>query len=475
MAARGASLLAHTAFPQQARPRPLTLRASLQRPALFVLVGLVPIVSGLRRGFPVPGLRLSEALITGVGVLVLAVVERRRALPWRTYDWWVLAYVVATLVLGVTNLLRRGVPLTSEDLQTLLGPLQFLILYRAVATAADTPQLRRWCVRVLLLASLPVSALAIVQSLTPFGKSLVATITGLDFLAAQPGETFRATGPFPLWHNLGGYLAVVALICIGLLLRSTPGVLSRRWLTIVLAAALIALVQARSFAPAAGLLTGAALLGVALRRFGRVAVIAAVALVAVVAAFGPLVQARVSQQFDAPIGSDRPAYVPQTLQYRYEHWTQTQLPVLSGRWLMGYGPDLPPALRDFPYNESLYFSLLLRGGVLLLAVFLALMLALWGMARRSARTDDDLQAVLARVLAASVIVFLILDMVEAYLMGSGTTHLFWVVAGLVAAPALRVRPLARAPGERRWPLAVAPPGAAAGPAEAAPAPGAARR
>jgi hypothetical protein len=451
--------------------RPDALAFALdRRVVLLVLAGLVPVVSGLRRGFPLPGLRLSEALIAGLATLVLVGVERRHAVAWRARDWCALTYVVATLAIGVGNLLHRHAPLTVADLSTLLGPLQFFLLYRAIAVAADGERLRCWAVRVVLLASLPVSALAIAQNFVPAVQRLVANITGVDFLATQAEGTFRVTGPFPLWHNLGGYLLIVCLLCIGLLLRPVPGVLARRWTITVLVVGLVALVLARSLAPMAALLLGTAMMGVSLRRFGRVALAGGAALAVVAVAFGPVVGARLSQQFDAPVGSDRPAWLPQTLQYRYEHWTQTQIPVLDGRWTFGYGPDQPPELRDFPYNESLYFSLLLRGGLVLLAVFLALMWALWRAGLAAARGGDPLQAILGRVVATSVALFLVLDLIEAYLVGSGTSQLLWVLVGLLAAPTAvrRTGPPRGADGRRRWPLAVAPRGAAAEPAAAAP-------
>jgi hypothetical protein len=459
--------------------RPDALAFALDRRAvLLVLAGLVPVVSGLRRGFPLPGLRLSEVLIAGLATLVLVGVERRRAVPWRARDWWALAYVGATLAIGVGNLLHRQAPLTVADLSTLLGPLQFLLLYRAIAVAADGDRMRRWAVRTILLASLPVSALAVVQNFVPAVQRLVASITGVDFLATQAAGTFRVTGPFPLWHNLGGYLLIVCLLCIGLLLRPVPGVLARRWTIAVLVAALVALVLARSLAPMAGLVVGTAMMGVSLRRFGRVALGGGAVLAVVAVAFGPVVGARLSQQFDAPVGSDRPAWLPQTLEYRYEHWTQTQIPVLSGRWTFGYGPDQPPELRDFPYNESLYFSLLLRGGLVLLAVFLALMWALWRSGVAAARSGDPLQAVLGRVVATAVALFLVLDLIEAYLVGSGTSQLLWACVGLLAAPAAavsRAGPPRAADGRRRWPLVVAPRAAGGEPAAAAPAGRPARR
>src|SRR5918999_1410676 len=88
----------------------------LRRPlaGAYLLVALVPILSGLRRDLPVPGLRLSELIVAGLAALLLATVETRRARPWSLLDWTALAYCVATLVLGTAALLDRGAPMTLD-------------------------------------------------------------------------------------------------------------------------------------------------------------------------------------------------------------------------------------------------------------------------------------------------------------------------------------------------------------------------
>jgi len=61
--------------------------------ALF-LAGVVPAISGLRRGLPVPGLRPSEILIAFCGsAVLLAVANRRDRTPWQMFAWAALLYV----------------------------------------------------------------------------------------------------------------------------------------------------------------------------------------------------------------------------------------------------------------------------------------------------------------------------------------------------------------------------------------------
>ena len=58
----------------------------------LALVGLVPILSGLAPGVPVPYVRVSEALIGLIGGTLLVSARRDDAVPWGALDWLLLAY-----------------------------------------------------------------------------------------------------------------------------------------------------------------------------------------------------------------------------------------------------------------------------------------------------------------------------------------------------------------------------------------------
>src|SRR5437764_15029134 len=77
-----------------------------ERLGLILLAALVPATSGLARGFPIPGLRISEALVGGVATVLL--LSARRVVRWALLDWLALVYAVATLALGSYDLLKRG-------------------------------------------------------------------------------------------------------------------------------------------------------------------------------------------------------------------------------------------------------------------------------------------------------------------------------------------------------------------------------
>ncbi len=109
----------------------------------LILVGLVPVVSGLAPGVPVASVRISEALIGVVGVTLIVSVRRRDSVPWGVLDWLVLAYGVAWFAFGAADALALGQHLTLSEWGTVLGQLQFFLIYRGVRISVRSPMERR--------------------------------------------------------------------------------------------------------------------------------------------------------------------------------------------------------------------------------------------------------------------------------------------------------------------------------------------
>jgi hypothetical protein len=392
------------------------------RLGLFALVAIAPAISGLSRGFPLPGLRLSELLIAATAAVMLLVA--RRSVPWRWLDWAACAYIAATFLLGALGLARRNAPLTADELGAMIGPLQFLLLYRAVAATADTEALRTRCLAWLVLGSLPVSLLTMLQYLgAPGVVDLLADATG------RTGSVARASGPFEHWQTLAGYLAMVVFIGVtSLLVRPV----ARRWLLVTaLAAACTALLLTLSIGPILAVVAGAIVLGLWLGRSVEVILCLLAAVVVLGLLFQPETGARIDQQFARGPTAEHPAWVPQTLAYRWEIYETRNVPSLHGRWIAGYGPDLPPEFERFPYAESLYFGLLLRGGLILLATYALLTAAYFAVGRAAVRRSRSPSGEIAgRVLQIAAVAFLFLNLIESYFLGSGQPHTLWILAGI---------------------------------------------
>jgi hypothetical protein len=395
---------------------------------LVLLAALAPAASGLARGLPVPGLRLSEALAGGIGVILI--VAARERVRWTPVDWLALLYAAATLGLGAWNVLSRGDSITTDEFGLLVGPFQFLLLYRAVAVTATTPERRRIALRVLIVASVPVALLAIAQQINaPGARDLVVWLTGTDIYEGEAVP--RTTGPFPHWHNLGGYLFMVLLAIGAVVIRRVPRVLPTPVLLAIGAVDAAALIETLSIAPIFGLVAGLLMIAVWLGGAARAMLGLAVAILVAALLFGPRLEARTEQQFSAKPGADS-TLVPQTIQYRLDHWSSAVLPVLEGRWLTGYGPSPPPEIRHFPFTESQYINFLYRGGVILLGIWLALAAAMALAAASAARSRDPLQQALGACVATAVLCLSIMQLIQPYFVDSGTPHVLWVLLGLLA-------------------------------------------
>jgi hypothetical protein len=416
----------------------------------FTLVAAAPAISGLRPGFPLPTFRLSQVLILALATLILLAAKPGRTAPWGAFDWLALAYVLANIGLGLYDLLERHAAIGIENAQRLVGPLQFFLLYRAVRTVVTTDVQRRIALRLLLLASVPVSVLALLQQLGIAGiPRLLADLTGSE-VGFDFGTVHRATGPFPHWHDLGGYLFVIVLLGVGLLVTGATAVMSRRLLVVVVALAAAGVASTVSFTPIAGTVAGTLFLLPLARRPQRWFAAVAIGGVVLAILFGPLIAGRYHEQFAtyAPV-KQRP-YLPENFNFRIDVWTTEFVPVLKSHLTTGYGPDEPPNLL-FNYTESVYVTLLLRGGLPLLVIYGALMAAL---ALRARDVKDggapELRAV-AHVVFLLVVLAFFMQMVTNYFVNSGFPFLFWVLAALLftsaVGPAGQLRRSADDPGK----------------------------
>jgi hypothetical protein len=408
--------------------------AVLQWPVLgaYMLVAIVPVVSGLRRGLPIPALRLSEVVTVGLAGLLLLSAETRQARPWRLFDWIALAYAAGTLVLGGYDLLHRGIAFTGDNLGTLVGPFQFLILYRAVVTVLRGEEERLRALALVLVASVPVSALAILQYLGLGGvPGVLASATGsgdLLLVARDEGDQ-RMTGPFPHWQMLAGYLFVIAVVAIAVLLARERRVLPLGWIAAIAALTIGAMVTTGTFVTALGAVAAAVMLAISYRQFGRTTLALGAVAGAGALLFGSLIESRLSYTFTVAPGADRSALLPQSVAYRLQLWHDQLLPALSGHWLTGFGPDLPSSI-SFQYTESMYLTLLFRGGVPLLLVYAALMLTLGALAFRLGRRRRASDGLVARMVLVLVVLLAVLHLLEPYFITSGLPQLVWLLAGL---------------------------------------------
>jgi len=420
----------------------IVITAVLVRPAVgaYLLAAIVPITAGWQRGFPVPGLNLSEVAIAAIGGLLIAMAPRHARLRWKAFEWLLLAFCLGWLGLGLVNSWALGVSLSVSDLETLLGPFQFFILYRAMVTSLRAPRERVVAVTSLLVASLPVDVLVYLQQARiPAINQFISRMTGGSVFESYAYHYFaRATGPFPHWTPLAGYLIVVLLTAVGCVLYQVQLPLPRGALGGLLLAAAVSLAFTAELSAIAGALIGSVLLAVWAGRsrqavWAMVVVTAAVGVVA-----GPYLFQRLSDQFASSAGVARSTLIPQTLAYRWQVWTTQYLPAIGQRPLTGWGLTLPSSI-SWPFSESQYVTDLMAGGVPLLAVFggeLAAFYALCrGLRQRSMLTGSVTTAMLAGTVAALVLVLVPMNVVYPYLTSAGMPAPLFIVAGIAVAGA----------------------------------------
>lgn len=415
--------------------------AVLVRPMVGVvlLVGLVPVTSGLAPGFPVPHVRLSEVLIGLVGLTLVASVRRRDAVPWQPLDWALLAYGTCWLVFGVVAERTLGEHLAITDWGTILGQFQFFLVYRAIRVAVRTSAERRLAVGTVLLSSVAVSVLALLQEVrAPGVSSFVTTVTGgiaTGGIAGAGSSVTRATGPFDNWAALAGYLLPIVLVLAACAFAGVR-VRHRGWFVAAGALAAVALFVTDEQSAIVCLLVGLVVLARHYSRGRHLLRWVAGGVVAVVAVAAPLLVARLANELSGAAGTGRVAWVPQTLSFRWSVWWHQYLPAIAARPLSGYGVLLPTSVH-WPYPESQYVSFLMEGGVPMLAAFALLAWAMLEGTRRASRSPDPLTEAMGRALTVAVVSMVVMNATWPFLSNGGMPQVLWALMALTVPGALR--------------------------------------
>jgi hypothetical protein len=391
---------------------------------VVALAAATPVTAGIKRGLVVPHLRPNEALIVWLVPLIL-LSARRPVRRWGILEWLGLAYAGGTLVLGAFDIWHRGSALDSASIDGLVGPFEYLALLRAVRVGVRTQDHVNIVVRTLVLAALPIAVFALAQgSGLVWAQHVRNTLTG-----TAPGHLNRATAVFDNWQVLAGYL-----LAVGLVGASTAAFRARRILppdaaliaTVVIAAGLA---RTLTIGALAGFAVGVvALLARQSRANARwIKWLAGGALLLLVA----VLAARYHQEFVPRPGQASNGIVPNTIADRIQVWTRQYLPALSGRWITGYGPLLPPTV-TWQYTDSVYVTLILRGGLVLLALYAALMAGFVAVARQTVNARAPEPRAVANALLVLVLVLVPLQTIATYFTTSGLPEVTWILAALVS-------------------------------------------
>lgn len=420
--------------------------------AAATLLPLIAVVSGLRRGFPIPGLRLSEVLAVVCAGTIFISAPRMRRLSWNGLDWCAFAYTAIAIVLPAYKAHGDGT-LSTGTLMTLVGPVQFFLIYRAAAVASSTPGVATRMVRLLLLSSIPTNIVAVMQAFSvPGVREWVVSVTDVNSYST-PGFTAlgRATGLFPHWHVLAGFDVIIVVLAIALWLGADRQVMRPRALVAVALLAAIGIGVSVTATSAIGAVAALFLLGLIARRLGQLLRWTVPAGVAGAIVFWPLVQARITEQ---GLGGDSGGGgTPQTIAYRLDVWTTQYLPAIKASPVTGYGDVIPERI-SWEYSESIYLSLLLRGGLVLFLAYVVWTVATLSVAAVTAASESasPAEVAVARTVLTVMLVLVPMQLLFPYLLNSGIPHALWLLIGLSRQPwGATFRQEVRLPEDVRFP------------------------
>lgn len=401
-----------------------------------VLLGLAAAVPGVVSFIPAFGIRPWHILVCGALALALASTPGTvlRRVKITSLDVAVVLYACAYVLVEYSNSIELGFRL---DLVAALSPLFFLIGFYAARTAVCSVETARRLLIGFALPAVPAAVVAVLQLGSPAFSAAVLRVApgpGLEARLAD-GRLIRATGLVGHWTGSGFYFCTaLAAACTALLLCKRRGLRPPPVVMISLVAAVFGAVSSLTITV---VLTALAVVIMTLVvvgvRAGRIA--AVLGLIGVVYfQFGSYLSERVEQQ-TAYRSEYVPAWVPNTIAYRWKIWTEQTIPVIRERPWSGWGTNVynsadRPRQLAWGSAESQWFGGAISSGIVvtaLLAVTLlaALILVARGSTKQNGRWKLPMLGLLVSTLLASFTVPLFTN--------RGLPIGVWVLFGVVLA------------------------------------------
>lgn len=417
---------------------------------IFIVYGLtflLPLTAGMARGGVIPFLRVGQALLV-VGFLLFmpATPGRQGKSRLTTIDLAFVLFFLTGDIFPMLALFYRGdsLNLTTPDrftgvtpLQTLLGPLQYYLLYRIVVAIISSERQIEWVLKLSFLASIMVSVIGILQKLgigfvDAFLTTYYPTFDLHDVFSLQllSNADLRITSTLESYGGLAGYLTcnlITALACYSAHKRSN---ISPLLLAATLFIDSVALVLTGIFVAWLGVAIGAVIVFILLRRLPKSLVFVVVGMVLTAFIFSSFISSRFS---DWLTGANSQGLIPQTYAYRIVLWKELILPEIGQHLLFGAGPA-PKSSAYWPSAETQYLSLLLRGGLpyffsylLLIGVAIA---ACW---RQIKQKSEGASRAVATATLAILVAINVMNVSAEYFTYAGVTQILWTLLALIIA------------------------------------------
>jgi hypothetical protein len=413
------------------------------RPILIVygLTIIMPLTGGFARGSFVPLLRLGQALLVlGCIFFLMARPGPQGKTRLTIIDLAFVLFFLAEAIFPVLALYYRGIHLDFNDthavygetpLQTLLGPLQYYLLYRVVvATISSEKQIKR-VLELSFISSILVSAIGILEKVIPSFRILVETYyPPVKFSYLIPEFEVRIGSTLAFYSGLGAYLVFIIIAALACYASGKRIGIHPLLLIATILFASIALILTGTFAAWIGLAVGTFAVFLVMRRVPILVIFILFGIGLAAMLFQSFLLARLNEQLG--VGAAQ-GLVPQSLAFRIQLWREIFLPAIGQHLLFGDGPA-PAVLNIWPAEESQYLLLLLRGGIAYFLSYLFLIGAAVTLCWRKIKSKDGGAS---HVVAISLLVILItmsvMNVSGEYFTYVGGTQFLWTLLAIVAA------------------------------------------
>jgi hypothetical protein len=413
------------------------------RPILIVygLVLIIPLTGGLARGAVVPVLRLEQAVVVFAFILFLLARPGPQGKSRLTaIDLAFVLFFLSEAVFPVLALYYRGEHLDLNDthniygtspLQTLLGPLQYYLLYRIVVATISSDRQIKLVLELSFIASIIVSVIGILERfVAPVKKFIETYYPPLVQDANVTLDQFRITSTLGHFSGLAAYLVFTIILVLACYTVGQRMKISGLLLVITTLFDSIALILTGTFAGWIGLAVGAVAVFILIRRVPKlfILILCGIALAALI--FQPFLSVRLNEQLGAGAAQ---GLVPQSLAFRIMLWENLFLPAIGQNLLFGAGP-VPAILNSWSAEESQYLFLLLRGGLPYFFSYLLLigvaMTTCWRQIKSKSRDVDRSVAIALLVI---LIILNVMNVSGEYFTYVGGAQVLWMLLAIVVA------------------------------------------
>jgi hypothetical protein len=404
---------------------------------LLVLALAVPLTAGMGRNPILPMVPASASLSVLVALGMLAhFLPQRRKIGFTTLDVVVAAFTIggALVPWAVLYLSKQSVGV--ETWQSVLSPLQYLVVYLVFSRLEVTPVNLRRILGLEMLASVIIGVVGLVQLANPPGiRGFIAStypIAG-QLNACQLGNC-PPTSLLAHWSAFGAFAVLNYAVALALL--CTPAArFSRRWLMVVMAVNVLAVAASQTPVAMIGLVL---VTGIVLVHRGRVprqlpAAVAALAIAAGV--FWTQVQVRAEPQ---PAAASAAATTSSSQPNRNP--SRLVVPLIQDHLWAGTGTVVPTGVPDrvAGYIDNQYLRMSLRGGIVGEALLLLLLASVAVAGWHLRRNPRPLVQALGAITLTFAVVLAVLGTSADYIDYAGVSQLFWMMLGLIGGSLLPV-------------------------------------